>query len=83
MRQLFGDGASVTAIANEVKRPVSVVREQLSKWTKLKHDLDEDIEEHGFDGSQLLKRCASEKLDLNKLLNAKRKKELQAGIKRS
>ena len=77
IRELFGTGASVRDIANEIERPAAYVRSQLNKWTKLKHDLDEDIESNGFDSSELLKRCTIEKLDLNNLLNAKRKKQIQ------
>lgn len=74
---MFGTGASVRDIANEIERPAAYVRSQLNKWTKLKHDLDVDIELNGFDSSELLKRCTIEKLDLNNLLNAKRKKQIQ------
>lgn len=77
IRELFGTGAGVRDIANEIERPAAYVRSQLNKWTKLKHDLDEDIESNGFDSSELLKRCTAEKLDLNNLLNAKRKKQVQ------
>lgn len=77
IREMFEAGAGVRDIANEIERPVAHVRTQLNKWTKLKHDLDEDIEANGFDGSTLLKRCASEKLDLGNLLNSKRKKQIQ------
>lgn len=77
IRELFGTGTSVRDIANEIERPAAYVRSQLNKWTKLKHDLDEDIESNGFDSSALLKRCTAEKLDLNNLLNAKRKKQIQ------
>lgn len=77
IRELFGAGTSVRDIANEIERPAAYVRSQLNKWTKLKHDLDEDIESNGFDSSKLLKRCTAEKLDLNNLLNAKRKKQVQ------
>ena len=68
---------AVRDIANEIERPAAYVRSQLNKWTKLKHDLDVDIELNGFDSSELLKRCTIEKLDLNNLLNAKRKKQIQ------
>lgn len=77
IREMFEAGAGVRDIANAIERPAVHVRTQLNKWTKLKHDLDEDIEANGFDGSALLKRCAAEKLDLGNLLNAKRKKQIQ------
>lgn len=77
IRELFGTGTSVRDIANEIERPAAYVRSQLNKWTKLKHDLDEDIESNGFDSSALLKRCTAEKLDLNNLLNAKRKSKFR------
>ena len=71
-------------IAKMLDRTVSAdyVRGQLSKWTQLKHDLDDDIAEHGFDGSNLLKRCGTEGLDLSRLLNSKRKSELKHAASR-
>ena len=79
IRQLFSAGHSVCEIIKMLDRTVSAdyVRGQLSKWTQLKHELDDDIAEHGFDGSDLLKRCGAEGLDLDRLLNSKRKAELR------
>lgn len=79
IRQLFSAGRSVHEIAKMLDRsvPIDYVQGQLSKWTQLKHDLDDDIAEHGFNGSDLLKRCGAEGLDLNRLLNSKRKAELK------
>lgn len=84
IRQLFSAGRSVNEIAKMLDRTVSAdyVRGQLSKWTQLKHDLDDDIAEHGFDGSNLLKRCGTEGLDLSRLLNSKRKSELKHAASR-
>lgn len=83
IRRLFASGHNVREITGMLDRTVSAeyVRGQLSKWTQLKHDLDDDITEHGFDGSGLLKRCGAEGLDLNRLLNSKRKAELKRAAK--
>lgn len=51
------------------------IKKWLSSWPDLKHALDEDIQSKGW-GSPLLARCRKEGLDLDKLLSAKRKKEL-------
>lgn len=51
------------------------IKKWLSSWPDLKHALDEDIQSKGW-GSPLLARCRKEELDLDKLLSAKRKKEL-------
>ena len=83
IRQLFSADRSVNEIAKMLDRTVSAdyVRGQLSKWTQLKHDLDDDIATNGFDGSNLLKRCGTEGLDLTRLLNSKRKAELKRAAK--
>ena len=51
------------------------IKKWLSSWPDLKHALDEDIQSKGW-ASPLLARCRKEGLDLDKLLSAKRKKEL-------
>ena len=83
IRHLFSAGCSVNEIVKMLDRTVSAdyVRRQLSKWTQLKHDLDDDIATSGFDGSSLLKRCGAEGLDLDRLLNSKRKAELKRAVK--
>lgn len=52
------------------------VRECLSSWPALKHDIDDDIGAHGWN-SPVLKRCRDEGLDLERLLPARRKAELR------
>ena len=77
IRRRFAEGQPVNQIAEATERRPGYVRRQLSKWTQLKHDLEDDLAEHGFNGSDLLKRCGSEGLNLDQLLNSKRKAELK------
>ena len=77
IRRRFAEGQPVNQIVEATERRPDYVRRQLSKWTQLKHDLEDDLAEHGFNGSDLLKRCGSEGLNLDQLLNSKRKAELK------
>ena len=77
IRRRFSTGQSVNEIAEAIQRRPDYVRRQLSKWTQLKHDLEDDLAKYGFSGSGLLKRCGSEGLNLDQLLNSKRKAELK------
>ena len=77
IRRRFSLGQSINEIAEATERRPDYIRKQLSKWTQLKHELEDDLAEHGFNGSNLLKRCGSEGLNLDQLLNSKRKAELK------
>lgn len=77
IRRRFAEGQPVNQIAEATERRPDYVRRQLSKWTQLKHDLEDDLAEHGFNESDLLKRCGSEGLNLDQLLKSKRKAELK------
>lgn len=78
-RQLFRQGSSVEEIACEVyngsRTDEATVRTKLSTWTSLKNELEQSIEEDGWDGSLLLRRCENEGLDLRRLLRSKRLQE--------
>lgn len=83
VREQFREqGASVAELAERhfreegAKEGQRRVREALSSWPTLKHDIDDDISEHGWT-SPLLKRCRDEGLDLERLLPARRKAELK------
>lgn len=77
LRRRFAEGQSVNEIAEATERRPDYIRKQLSKWTQLKHELEDDLAENGFNGSGLLKRCGSEGLNLDQLLGSKRKAELK------
>lgn len=77
LRRRFAEGQSVNEIAKATERRPDYIRKQLSKWTQLKHELEDDLAENGFNGSGLLKRCGSEGLNLDQLLSSKRKAELK------
>lgn len=77
LRCRFAEGQSVNEIAEATERRPDYIRKQLSKWTQLKHELEDDLAENGFNGSGLLKRCGSEGLNLDQLLSSKRKAELK------
>ena len=77
IRRRFSLGQSTNEIAEATERRPDYIRKQLSKWTQLKHELEDDLAENGFNGSNLLKRCGSEGLNLDQLLNSKRKAELK------
>lgn len=77
IRRRFSLGQSINEIAETTDRRPDYIRKQLSKWTQLKHELEDDLAENGFNGSDLLKRCGSEGLNLDQLLNSKRKSELK------
>ena len=77
IRRRFSLGQSINEIAEATERRPDYIRKQLSKWTQLKHELEDDLAENGFNGSDLLKRCGSEGLNLDQLLNSKRKAELK------
>ena len=77
IRRRFSLGHSINEIAEATERRPDYIRKQLSKWTQLKHELEDDLAENGFNGSNLLKRCGSEGLNLDQLLNSKRKAELK------
>lgn len=77
IRRRFSVGQSINEIAEATERRPDYIRKQLSKWTQLKHELEDDLAENGFNGSNLLKRCGSEGLNLDQLLNSKRKAELK------
>lgn len=77
IRRRFSAGQSINEIALATERRPDHIRKQLSKWTQLKHELEDDLAENGFNGSNLLKRCGSEGLNLDQLLNSKRKAELK------
>lgn len=77
LRCRFAEGQSVNEIAGATERRPDYIRKQLSKWTQLKHELEDDLAENGFNGSGLLKRCGSEGLNLDQLLSSKRKAELK------
>ena len=77
IRRRFSLGQSINEIAEATVRRPDYIRKQLSKWTQLKHELEDDLAENGFNGSNLLKRCGSEGLNLDQLLNSKRKAELK------
>lgn len=77
LRRRFAEGQSVNEIAEATERRPDYIRKQLSKWTQLKHELEDDLAENGFNGSGLLKRCGSEGLNLDQLLSSKRKAELK------
>lgn len=77
IRRRFSLSQSINEIAEATERRPDYIRKQLSKWTQLKHELEDDLAEHGFNGSDLLKRCGSEGLNLDQLLNSKRKAELK------
>lgn len=77
IRRRFSLGQSINEIAEATERRPDYIRKQLSKWTQLKHELEDDLAENGFNGSDLLKRCGSEGLNLDQLLNSKRKSELK------
>ena len=77
IRRRFSAGQSINEIAEATERRPDYIRKQLSKWTQLKHELEDDLAENGFNGSNLLKRCGSEGLNLDQLLNSKRKAELK------
>lgn len=77
IRRRFSLGQSINEIAEATERHPDYIRKQLSKWTQLKHELEDDLAENGFNGSNLLKRCGSEGLNLGQLLNSKRKAELK------
>ncbi len=77
IRRRFSLGQSINEIAEATERRPDYIRKQLSKWTQLKHELEDDLAENGFNGSNLLKRCGSEGLNLDQLLNSKRKAELK------
>lgn len=77
LRRRFAEGQSVNKIAEATERRPDYIRKQLSKWTQLKHELEDDLAENGFNGSGLLKRCGSEGLNLDQLLSSKRKAELK------
>lgn len=77
IRRRFSAGQSINEIALATERRPDYIRKQLSKWTQLKHELEDDLAENGFNGSNLLKRCGSEGLNLDQLLNSKRKAELK------
>ena len=48
----------------------------LQGWPELKHAVEDDIEEHGWH-APLFVRCHAEGIDVLKLLNAKRHKQLK------
>lgn len=77
LRRRFAEGQSVNEIAEATERRPDYIRKQLSKWTQLKHELEDDLAENGFNGSGLLKRCGSGGLNLDQLLSSKRKAELK------
>lgn len=77
IRRRFAEGQPVNQIAEATERRPDYIRKQLSKWTQLKHELEDDLAENGFNGSGLLKRCGSEGLNLDQLLSSKRKAELK------
>ena len=77
IRRRFSLGQSINEIVGATERRPDYIRKQLSKWTQLKHELEDDLAENGFNGSDLLKRCGSEGLNLDQLLNSKRKAELK------
>lgn len=77
LRRRFAEGQSVNEIAEATERRPDYIRKQLSKWAQLKHELEDDLAENGFNGSGLLKRCGSEGLNLDQLLSSKRKAELK------
>lgn len=77
IRRRFSAGQSINEIAEATERRPDYIRKQLSKWTQLKHELEDDLAENGFNSSNLLKRCGSEGLNLDQLLNSKRKAELK------
>ena len=77
IRRRFSAGQSINEIAEATERRPYYIRKHLSKWTQLKHELEDDLAENGFNGSNLLKRCGSEGLNLDQLLNSKRKAELK------
>lgn len=77
IRRRFSLGQSINEIVGATERRPDYIRKQLSKWTQLKHELEDDLAENGFNGSNLLKRCGSEGLNLDQLLNSKRKTELK------
>ena len=81
IRTAFQGGASVPEIARTVLSGTRAderrVRTELSRWVALKHELDESIAREGFAASPVLKRCASEGLDLQKLLTVQRAEQLR------
>ena len=80
-RTLFMKGMSVREIAKTLgtsdAKGEERIRGYLSSWPKLKGEVESEIAELGFRGSKLLRRCQEEQLDIDKLLNAKRAKELK------
>lgn len=85
VRELFREqNKSVAELAHEFFAEESQregerrVREYLSSWPTLKHDIDDDISQYGWQESPLLKRCLTEKLDPKRFLSTRRQAELKA-----
>lgn len=85
-RRMFLQGASVAQIAQtlyptvDANRAAARVRADLSKWVELKHRVDDQIAEVGIAHSNLLRRCVAEGLDVKRLVNAQRIKQIERKI---
>lgn len=85
-RRMFLQGASVAEIVRELYPTVEAdsaaarVRADLSKWVELKHRIDDQIAEVGIARSDLLRRCVAEGLDVSRLVNARRLKQIKLKI---
>ena len=80
-RRRFAAGEEVERIARDQypddEAGVDHVREDLSNWPELRHELDESIRAEGWQASPLLSRCRKEGLAMSKLLSAERRRELR------
>lgn len=54
------------------------IRHDLSSWPRLKHEIEQSICDEGLRGSELLRRCVAEQLDVTRLLSVRRLDELRA-----
>lgn len=87
MRERFMAGEDVCGLAAwaypDDALGAARVRDDLSSWPRLKHELDDSIARDGWKGSALLVRCQKERLDMEKLLPTRRQEELRAMRRRS
>ncbi len=76
-RSLFTQGVSIEAIAAAVYPRLDLnaakakVQRSLESWPELRHTIDDEIEERGWDDAPLLRHCIREELDIRRVLPKK------------
>lgn len=83
-RRRFLEGTPIAQIARtdyadqDPAQAERAIRRDLSSWPHLKHQIEQSICDEGFRGSELLRRCVAERLDVTRLLSVQRLDELRA-----